>query len=174
MRESGGALSSGRLDGPASHWFACLVLPRACQLTGPPACSPTPLRHLIPSSSSSSTASSPLFTALQSLAPPYSSPSPSPTSLPSLPHAGLTRSLLSSLSAPSSPAPAPAPRIAALLAYTAEGPSAPLAHELATSLARVLELPLLPGGGWTEPLSWERGLMGVELERDGAGREMFS
>ncbi|TNY17983.1 PAC2 family-domain-containing protein [Rhodotorula diobovata] len=135
---------------------------------------PTPLRHLIPSSSSSSTASSPLFTALQSLAPPYSSPSPSPTSLPSLPHAGLTRSLLSSLSAPSSPAPAPAPRIAALLAYTAEGPSAPLAHELATSLARVLELPLLPGGGWTEPLSWERGLMGVELERDGAGREMFS
>jgi len=162
-------------------------------------CSPTPLRHLIPSSSSTT---SPLLASLQSIAPPYSTSSSTSSSstLPSLPHAGLTRSLLAALSSPpstsstsTSPAPAPQVPVAALLAYTAEGTAAPLAHQLASALAHVLELPVpprfdaAPGRDrqgddeeheqqktWVEPISWERGLMGVELERDGGGREMFS
>ncbi|KPV73528.1 uncharacterized protein RHOBADRAFT_54744 [Rhodotorula graminis WP1] len=160
---------------------------------------PTPLWHLIPSSSSST--SSPLLASLQSLAPPYSASSTSSsTTLPSLPHAGLTRSLLAALSPPpssssSSASTQPQPQVptAALLAYTAEGTAAPLAHLVATALAHVLGLPLPAGAPapaqqgeagleegddegttWVEPVSWERGLMGVELERDGGGREMFS
>ncbi|GAA5908434.1 hypothetical protein JCM8208_006194 [Rhodotorula glutinis] len=154
---------------------------------------PTPLRHLIPSSSSSST-SSPILSSLQSIAPPYSTSTNSSPPLPSLPHAGLTRSLLAALSPPpssssSSTSAQPQVPVAALLAYTAEGTAAPLAHLVAWALAHVLELPAPAGGAsaaqgeeegegegktWVEPISWERGLMGVELERDGGGREMFS
>ncbi|GAA5842040.1 hypothetical protein JCM9279_002764 [Rhodotorula babjevae] len=155
---------------------------------------PTPLRHLIPSSSSSST-SSPLLASLQSLAPPYSTSSTSSSTLPSLPHAGLTRSILAALAPPppssSSDEPQVQVPVAALLAYTAEGTAAPLAHELASALAHALGLPVPPsasarqgagddeegdgeGKRWAEPVSWARGLMGVELERDGGGREMFS
>ncbi|GAA6049315.1 hypothetical protein JCM3770_005936 [Rhodotorula araucariae] len=176
--------------------------------------SPAPLRHLVvpPSPSSSSSSSPPpqsvVIASLVALTPPYpssssSSSSSSLSSLPALPHAGLTRALLAALSTPATQAPAP---VAALVAYTAEGASSALAHEVASALARVVAAPLaevadrvewsLPprvgnngegnteqgqesGEGqervikWREPRSWERGLMGVELER-GAGREMFS
>ncbi|GAA6005065.1 uncharacterized protein JCM10292_005549 [Rhodotorula paludigena] len=159
----------------------------------------TPLRHLLPPSSPST----PLLTSLASLCPSYLSSSPSgisspgPTTssstsstLPPIPHGGLTRSLMLALAAhaPTSPA-------AALLIYTSEGAAVDAAHYLASALAAVLGPQLGEVRGlvpvetqqqklqvegedaegarrWKEPRSWERGLMGPELGRD-AGREMY-
>ncbi|GAA5974768.1 hypothetical protein JCM11641_007258 [Rhodosporidiobolus odoratus] len=111
--------------------------------------SSTPLRHYLPSSSSSAS-STPVLTRLSSLIPSYiSSSSSSATStsrLPLFPHSGLTRKLLETFS-PSSSESEKAPHIAALTIYTAEGDASEGAFLLAEVLSEVLGLPLASGGG---------------------------
>ncbi|GAA5856629.1 hypothetical protein JCM8547_005899 [Rhodosporidiobolus lusitaniae] len=187
--------------------------------------SPTPLRHfLLPTPSSSpSSSTSTLASRLASVSPAYLV-SPTATQLPLFPHGGLTRRLLStflpsssSSSSPSSSSEqAPSPTVGALTIYTAEGDALPSAFLLADALSYVLQLEDASqaagveeavaierlklsqaeagvdladvaaaaaagagqGGGegsgrkWKTPKSWERGLMGVELNRD-VGKEMF-
>lgn len=144
----------------------------------------TPLRHFtFPSSSSG------LAERLSALAPSFVPASSSATSsatvkIPPIPHGGLTRSLLETLS-PSN--------TSALLIYAAEGDNSASAFLLADALAAVLEISVpqqaatandedevdearavsqLGRGAWKKPKSWERGLMGEELGREREG-EMY-
>ncbi|KAL8278426.1 hypothetical protein RQP46_009116 [Phenoliferia psychrophenolica] len=137
---------------------------------------PTPLRHYILSStSSSSSPDSPLLKTLSTLAPPYVLPSTSTSSAPStilplFPHAGQTRNLFSAFLAAT---PAPAAPVAALLIYASEGDNEQSAEFLAEALVRVVGVQdERKGEGWTRPGSWEVGLMGMEMGRERQG-EMF-
>lgn len=150
-------------------------------------CSVTPLRHFtFPSCTSS------LVERLSALTPSFVPASSSATAtattttikIPLIPHGGLTRSLLETLS-PSN--------TSALLIYAAEGDNSASAFLLADALAAVLEIKVpqqpsavndeaevdearaisqLGKGDWRKPMSWERGLMGEELGREREG-EMY-
>ncbi|POY72314.1 hypothetical protein BMF94_4616 [Rhodotorula taiwanensis] len=116
----------------------------------------TPLRHLTPNSSAST--SSHLLTTLRQISPSYLTSAPSgfqstseaaalpSDSIPPIPHGGLTRQLLTTLTtaAPSSPSRSDSPTapkvdIAALLIYTSEGAASESAHFLADALSYLLE-----------------------------------
>lgn len=116
----------------------------------------TPLRHLTPNSAAST--SSHLLTTLRQISPSYLTSAPSgfqstseaaalpSDSIPPIPHGGLTRQLLTTLTtaAPSSPSRSDSPTapkvdIAALIIYTSEGAAAESAHFLADALSYLLE-----------------------------------
>lgn len=102
-----------------------------------------------------------MSSALSSLCPAFSdSPSASPTSIPPLPHAGLTPLLLASLASASIPT-------AALLIYASEGDNNLPAKFLASALVKLLGLEDVEE--WREPRSWAGGLLGEELGRERAG-----
>ncbi|ORY89038.1 hypothetical protein BCR35DRAFT_252774, partial [Leucosporidium creatinivorum] len=113
----------------------------------------TPLRHFTFSSTSG------LIERLSALTPSFvasSSTSTSTTKIPPIPHGGLTRSLLETLSPNNT---------SALLIYAAEGDNSASAFLLADALAAVdeaREVSQLGRGEWRKPKSWERGLMGEE------------
>ncbi|GAA6006094.1 hypothetical protein JCM11491_002030 [Sporobolomyces phaffii] len=150
--------------------------------------SSSPLRHyLLPSPSSPTSATTTSHLDLSSVSTPYSTLTSS-SSIPLIPHGGLTRNLLETLSSASSSAALPP--VSALLIYTFESAEPETAFYLADALAHVLREELqaleerveklnLGGDGpeeeragatprikWKVPKSWETGLMGPELGLD--------
>ncbi|GAA5828548.1 hypothetical protein JCM5353_004182 [Sporobolomyces roseus] len=149
--------------------------------------SSTPLRYfLLPSASPTSlplsTVSSPYSTSTMT------SESSSKPSIPIMPHSGLTRKLLESLSESSSSMPP----ISTILIYTFETSETETAFYLADALSTVLKKELeelessverlsLEEAGegqasrgikWKTPRSWETGLLGAGIGRE-TGTEMF-
>lgn len=142
--------------------------------------SSSPLRHfLLPSTTTTTGSNLPLDT----VSTPYSTRTATTESIsiPLMPHGGLTRKLLETLSSSSS-----VPPVSALLAYTFDTTEPSTAFFLADALAVVLSEPLqgLEKGierlnivedgvregevssnrlDWKVPKSWESGLMGAEL-----------
>ncbi|SCV71710.1 BQ2448_3298 [Microbotryum intermedium] len=113
-------------------------------------------------------------------------PSTSSKPIPSIPHGGLSRSLLQHLSdsnpvsEPITSQDGPLPPVGALLVYTAEGENEGLARRLGEVVSSLItgseEGKEGTGNGngvqWKVPKSWRLGLMGDELGRERRG-EMY-
>lgn len=145
--------------------------------------------------SSFSFSASPLQNRLTSLAPSFVPASSADAErkashIPLIPHGGLTRQLLETLSPSTSE---DLPPVSALLIYAAEGDNSAAAFLLADAVARVLQLEVkeaaapvlsqeeeeysegrlgMKRGDWRKPKSWKTGLMGEELGRERGG-EMY-